>query len=195
MEAIVLGLIRHTDKASVLRCYTRAHGRINYIVYGSRQRLAGVCNPLSVVDITVAGKIDPAGTTMPVVKEMTLTYVPQQLNTDVRRQSVALFMAEILSNLLVHPLGDEQLYAFLCDTVTDLDRAEDIADVHLRFLRTLCTYMGFTISEEEHLDLLAQPRTRDERQSLLKALCTYIEENADGFRAPKSLDVLMELFD
>ena len=198
MEAIVLGLIRHTDRASILRAYTRTHGRVNYMVYGRssrRQPLMAMQMPLSEVEITSSGKEDPLSGTMPTLKEISLTHVPHCIPNDLRRQSVALFIAEILASLLVHPMADEQLYDFLRDTIADLDESPDTENVHLRFLHGLCMHLGVAIDEEQHPELFLRPTSRHERQQLLGALCAYLEQQMDGFRTPKSLDVLMELFD
>lgn len=195
MEAIVLGIVRHSDKASVLRAYTRAHGRVNYMVYGRRKQ-AGQFAPLSVVELIASGKEDTIYTdSIRTLKESSLIYVPQRLQNDIMRQSVAMFIAEVLSSLLVHPLGDEAMFDFLLATIRDLDTTDDVANVHLRFLRSLCVQLGIAIDAGEHPELLCEVHTRVERQRMLQALCFYIEQQIDGFRSPKSLDVLTELFD
>lgn len=39
------------------------------------------------------------------------------------------------------------------------------------------------------------PTTRAERQKQLLALCRYFEEHVETWQNPRSLDVLMEVFD
>lgn len=196
MEAIILGLIRHSDKASILRTYTRTHGRVNFIVYGSRKRYAALYTPLSIVEIISSGnQTSIQSPSMPAVKEASLSYIPQSITQDVVRQSVCLFIAEILGSILVHPMADDDMFNFILSTIKDLDCSDDVANVHLRFLRNLCLHLGVAIDEEEHPELVAAVHTRQERQQMLQALCFYIEQHIDGFRSPKSLDVLMELFD
>ena len=54
IDAIVLTLQPHTDKAHILHAYTRAGGRVNYRVYGlmSRKKNIGLYTPLSLLQIT-----------------------------------------------------------------------------------------------------------------------------------------------
>lgn len=196
MEAIILGLIRHSDKASILRTYTRTHGRVNFIIYGARKRYSALYTPLSIVEIISSGRQQPIqSSAMPAVKEASLLYIPQSLTQDVVRQSVCMFIAEILSSILVHPMADEEMFNFIVSTIKDLDCSDDVANVHLRFLRNMCLHLGVAIDEQEHPELVVDVHTRQERQQMLQALCLYIEQHIDGFRSPKSLDVLMELFD
>ena len=52
-DAIVLSLQPHSDKAHVLHAYTRAGGRVNYMVYGlGKKNAAGKYTPLSIVQLT-----------------------------------------------------------------------------------------------------------------------------------------------
>ena len=199
MEAVVLSLQKHTDRASILHAYTRSCGRINYMVYGARSRKKGqaVYSPLSIVEVNAmpVGAESVDSTKPMTLREASLRYVPEQIPYDVRRQSVALFMAEVLQSLLRHPMKDERMYDFLVASIYDLDKAQDVENVHLRFLVGLCRELGFAIDEEVDGQLLIVPNTREERQRLLRSLCQYIEKHVDDFQYPKSLDVLMALFD
>ena len=47
----------------------------------------------------------------------------------------------------------------------------------------------------DHPNWFLQPTSRSERQQRLRELITYYEEHIDDFHPPKSLDVLMEVFD
>ena len=55
--------------------------------------------------------------------------------------------------------------------------------------------LGIGIDDTEHPNWFIAPASRNERQHRLRSLTTYYEEHIEDFRPPKSLDVLMEVFD
>ena len=191
-SAIVLNLPRRGDTSHVLHAYTRACGRVNYMVYGagSKKKSSAIYAPLSIVELTADIRPDRP---LPAVKEARLIYVPDVM--DMRRQSVALFIAEVLYLILQHPMRDEAVYAFLEKTVHDLMEAEDVENVHLRFLAGFATALGIGINADEESPLLRVPQNRKDRQSLIGEWCDYYQLHLEDFRRPKSIDVLSELFD
>jgi DNA repair protein RecO (recombination protein O) len=106
-----------------------------------------------------------------------------------------MFMAEILLNTLRHPMSDQPLFDWLCRMIMHLDQATDISNLHLHFLIEYATFIGFGIDDTEHPEWFLVPRNRLERQQRLRELTTYYEQHIEDFRAPKSLDVLIEVFD
>ena len=190
--AIVLNLQRRGDTSHVLHAYTRACGRVNYMVYGagSKKKSSAIYAPLSVVELTADIRADRP---LPAVKEARLLYVPDVM--DLRRQSVALFIAEVLYMVLRHPMQDEVVYRFLDATVHDLMEAEDVENVHIRFLSGFANALGIGVNEDEESPLLRVPQNRKDRQSLIEEWCDYYLLHLEDFRRPKSIDVLIELFD
>ena len=167
-DAIVLSLQPHSDKAHVLHAYTRAGGRVNYMVYGlGKKNAAGKYTPLSIV----------------------------QLTTDDRsvrnKRAIALFISEVLFHVLRHPMQDEPLYDFITQAITELDSTSEPQNFHLLFLSGFAAKLGFAMPEQD----TPLPTTRAERQKQLLALCRYFEEHVETWQNPRSLDVLMEVFD
>lgn len=191
-SAIVLNLQRRGDTSHVLHAYTRACGRINYMVYGagSKKKSSAIYAPLSIVELTADIRADKP---LPTIKEARLLYVPEIM--DMRRQSVALFIAEVLYHILRHPMQDEALFRFLDTTIHDLNESKDIENVHLRFLSGFANALGIGVNEDADSLLLRVPKNRKDRQSLIEEWCDYYQLHLEDFRRPKSIDVLMELFD
>lgn len=192
-ESIVLNLQRRGDASHVLHTYTRACGRVNYMVYGagSKKKSTAIYSPLSLIEVTADIRADRP---LPSVKEARLIYyIPQ--TADIRRQSVALFVTEILYNTLRHPMQDEQMFDFLAGTIHDIAEAEDIENVHLRFLSGFATVLGIGVNEVDGASLLRMPINRKDRQNLIQEWCDYYQLHLEDFRRPKSIDVLTELFD
>lgn len=192
--AIILSVQRYSDRASIVRAYTRACGRSNYIVYGlgSRRKGAGVYTPMSIVELTLK---QDAGRDMATIVDAHLAYVPKRMGTDIRRQTVALFVAELLQNTLRHPLRDDALFDRVMMTAVELDEAEDIENVHLRCMVELAMHLGVGIDEERHPELVTPPQGRAARQQQLTDLCDYYARHIDGWQPMCSADVLRELFD
>lgn len=189
-QAIVLSLSKHKDNLCILHLYTAAHGRESYAVYGNKYK--GLLSPLSWVEVTSSVR---ASKGMPVVSSVSLVYHPRNLPNDIKRQCVAMFIAEILGLTLLHPMEDAALFDLLCSVVRDTDLRRDIENVHLAFLLQYAALLGIGIDAEEHPAWYSQPATREERQRRLHDLCAYYERHIDTFTSPKSLPVLMEVFD
>ena len=193
VTAIVLSLQPYSDKAHILHAYTREGGRVNYMVYGlGRKKNAAQYAPLSLVEIVESASPSRA---MRTIKQSRLLYVPSRTMTDMRRQSVALFIAEVLYRTLRHPMEDPNLFAFLEQTVQMLDQCDEPENLHLQFLIGLASLLGFAIDEDARPDLVAAPANRAERQARLLALCDYFATHIDDWQSPRSLPILMEIFD
>ena len=103
MLAIVISLQPYSDRAHILHTYTREHGRMNYMLYGlGKKKSQALYAPMALLEIEVS----PSSKALPSVKEAHLAFVPQHLHTDMSRQTVALFIAEVLYRTLRHPMAD-----------------------------------------------------------------------------------------
>ena len=191
-SAIVLNIARYSDTGSIVHLYTAEHGRMQYAVYGNK--LKGVLRPLSVIEYTSTRR-NNAPTQMGTLSSASLLYPLQLLTIDVQRQCVAMFVAEVLASTLRHPMSDQPLYEWLCEVIQHLDQDAEISNLHLRFLLDYATYLGIGIDDTEHPEWFIAPNNRSERQQRLRELIAYYEEHIEDFRAPKSLEVLMEVFD
>ena len=192
MSAIVLSLTKYSDTGSIVHLYTAEHGRMQYAVYGNKYK--GLLRPLSIIDFTFT-KRNNAPSQMGTLSSVTLLQPPQRLSIDVQRQCVAMFIAEILSTTLRHPMSDQPLFDWLCRVIQRLDQEENVRDLHLDFLLDFATHLGIGVDDTEHSDWFVVPANRQARQQRLREICAYYEEHIEDFRQPKSLDVLMEVFD
>ena len=191
-SAIVLNITRYSDTGSIVHLYTAEHGRMQYAVYGNK--LKGVLRPLSIIEYTSTRR-NNAPTQMGILSSASLLYPLQRLTIDVQRQCVAMFVAEVLASTLRHPMSDQPLYEWLCEVIQHLDQDEEISNWHLRFLLDYATHLGIGIDDTEHPEWFIAPNNRSKRQQRLRELIAYYEEHIEDFRAPKSLEVLMEVFD
>lgn len=193
-DAIVLALTPHSDRAMLLSVYTRHRGRQNYLVYGvgSRKQRKAVFTPLSRVSLSIDEQ-----PTRPIqtLRDIQFRVVPEQSVSDIRRQTVALFVAEVLFRTIRHPMEDESLFELIDTTAEAIEHDPHPENVHIDFLREFCTVIGFALDEEQHAALLQTPTTHAERRQTLLGLCNYLHEHVEDWVQPKSLDVLMTVFD
>lgn len=185
-DAIVLSLQPHSDKAHVLHAYTRAGGRVNYMVYGlGRKHPIGMYSPLSLIQITA----NHDSAKPPTVKEATLLST-FNFQLSPYKRTIALFIGEVLYHVLRHPMTDERMYDFIEQAVHALDQTNEPQNFHLQFLLGFAAKLGFEMEEEIPL-----PHTRKERQEALQTICNYFAKHVETWQNPRSLDVLMEVFD
>lgn len=138
MEAIVISLQKHNDKSCILHLYSREKGREQCMVYGNKWK--SVLTPMAIVDITYSGN---TRLTIPSVGSVTLNYVPKRMHMDVERQCMAMFMAEVMSKTLQHPMEDVALYDYLTQVIRDIDTADNISEQPMQFLTRLSMLLGY----------------------------------------------------
>jgi DNA repair protein RecO (recombination protein O) len=84
------------------------------------------------------------------IKEYRWAYLYDHLFSDVIKNSVALFMVELLFKCLKQPESNADLYNFVEDSLQHLDKANQIvtANFPLFFALHLAVFFGFRISDE-----------------------------------------------
>ena len=181
-DAIVLSLQPHSDKAHMLHAYTRTGGRINYMVYGlGKKNTSGKYSPLSILQLTTDKKS---------IRTAQLSYVPDSIITDPYKRTIAIFISEVLYHVLRHPMPDEPMFTFIERAVRELDQSTEPQNFHIAFLVDFAAQLGFAMEQTPDF-----PTTRSERQKTLHDLCNYFEEHVETWQNPKSLDILMDVFD
>ena len=82
------------------------------------------------------------------------------------------------------------MFDFIAQSAETLAKTDQPQNFHLSFLVGFAAKLGFAMSEEPEL-----PEKRADRQRQLRMLCDYFNEHVETWETPKSLDVLMEVFD
>lgn len=193
-EAIVLGLRKHSDKMSVLNVYSRSEGRLALQVYGAmgKHKVRAAYQPLSVVEISY--EVNPTRT-VPTLATIDTVYLPEQIYGDIRKQTIALFVTEMLMLTLIHPMEDSRLYEFIVDFVHELNGTSAPENIHILFMYRLAELLGIGIPDAcDNEQIMAATLSRTARQQQLRQLCDYYMEQMESFRMPKSLDILIEVF-
>lgn len=144
-EGIVLHSTRYSDFASIVTIYTRQFGRNAYMVYGKGKKKSiykpAFFQPFSMVELDVCHSPKKE---IQQIKDIKLSFLPQTLFFDPVKNSIALFLSEILFKVLSQAEKDEQLYSFLENSIKILDTMEEgTLNFHLIFLLQLTRFLGF----------------------------------------------------
>ncbi|MBQ7192597.1 MAG: recombination protein O N-terminal domain-containing protein [Paludibacteraceae bacterium] len=135
-EAVVLAIQPYKDNASIVHLYTREQGRIQCLSYGKKFRFY----PLTWIDIIAKQRSKDS---FFYITYSALHFVPQQLSESPQRQSIALFVSEVLYKTLKHPMQDEQVFQFICQTIQRIDLSDSIETIHLDFLKDFSVLLGY----------------------------------------------------
>ena len=233
-KAVVLTSIKYGDTSLIVKIFTASDGLKTYLLKGILSSKKGklrtaLFQPLTQLEI-VANHRNKG--TLESIREAKVNYHYQTLHTQITKNAMTLFLAEMLSNSIHEEEQNLELFNFLEASLQWLDINEDISNFHLYFLLLLTKYLGFypdvnnitapcfdllegafistpslnpIIVEQNlfyfkqflgiHFDAIDSVKMRKaNRQELLKSLVLYFELHLQGFRKPKSLAILNEVF-
>ena len=232
-KGIVLTSLKYGDADLIVKCLTE-EGIRSYMlkrIIGSKSKKIKLAyfQPLSLLELTAnhnqKGRLNS-------IREVRSSYLYQTVPTDIRKQSIALFLAEVLASAIREEESDPSLFEYVEASLIWLDTHDQIANFHLLFLFRLTRFLGFypdtKYSGSRYFDLsegsfsknrplgpfldnekLALFRTliginfddvvnlgwnSEKRQALLEVLLDYYELHLPGFKKPRSLNVLKDVF-
>lgn len=144
-KAVVLNAFRYQEKSLIVKCFTKDFGLKTYFVknaFSKRNKNfnSAYFQPLNQLHIEAFHKEKG---TMEYLREIKLTYAYQSIPFDFYKNSIGIFLAEILSNSIKVEQSDSTLYLFIETALVWLDEHDFNADFHLWFLLNLSKYLGF----------------------------------------------------
>ncbi len=145
-RAIVLHTIKYGDTSCVAYLLTDALGRQNYMVQGVKSRSgkgnkAALLQPMFILEME---GMEIPGAQMHRIKELRNLVPLHSVPFDVRKSTIALFMAEVLYRLVKEVEVNSPLFDFLCAAMVALDAMQDgVANFHLWFMVKLSSLLGF----------------------------------------------------
>ena len=149
-RGIVLHTVRYGEKSVVAYLLTDLLGRQNYIVGGVRSGSRGsrmaLLQPMFLVDIE---GLESPRSQLHRFRELTLAVPLRSLPFDVRKSTIALFMAEVIYRLIKESEPNSPLFDFVYRSVEALDAMDEgVANFHLWFMAGLSRYLGFCPGNE-----------------------------------------------
>lgn len=233
-KAIVFKTIKYGDTSLIVKCFTFEEGIRSYMVKGvlnsKKGKLkAAYFQPLTQLQL-VANHTNK--NTLNSIREAQIVHPYYTIHTSVVKQTIVLFLSEILATIIQEEEKNEGLYTYIETALIWLDTHTEVANFHLLFLLNLSRFLGFypdtsesekigfnlvegsfTNSLHEKLTLYNDKLVllkrllginfdaintisfhKNERQTILRIIVKYFELHLEGFRQPKSLDILETVF-
>lgn len=160
-KGIVLKTVKYGETSLIVNIFTELFGVQSYLVNGVRvssKKGAGKANlfqPAAILDLVVYHN---EMKNLQRIKEFKWSFLYQEVFFNVIKNSVALFMVELLQKTIKQPEPNSDLFYFAEDAFIHLDEAKPVvvANYPLYFAAHLASFFGFRISDEhsESLSIL-----------------------------------------
>ena len=227
---VVLHLTKYGDSGLVVHTIDSEAGRCSYMLRGvgrasrGSSRVSargssvsvGSFHNLAVLDIV---SVANPRSSMALIKDYEPALRLYSLRSDVVKNTIALFISELLYRTVVEQNCDERLFGWLCDAISRLNAVAEtsVANFHLWFLAGFCTVMGFGPAREgifdgcdllrpdnhallrqltaaDFPDAMAIPLTGSRRRDFCEQMVRYISYHLGLNLHLRSLDVLHDLY-
>ncbi|MCF6168662.1 DNA repair protein RecO [Lutibacter sp.] len=173
-KAIVIKSIKYGDTSLIVTCYTKNCGIKTYLLKGIlKSRKAKIkpayFQPLMQLNLTVnhnnKGSLNS-------IRDIEILHFYNSIYTDIKKQTIALFLAEIVYYAIREEEQNNTLYKYLETSFLWLDTHSNISNFHLLFLLNLTKFLGFypemNISNKIYFDLLEGNFTNFNNVNLVK---------------------------
>ncbi len=146
-RGVVLNTVKYGDSSMVAQLLTDCGGRQSFMVQGVRSargrgsKLA-LFQPLFALEFE---GVQPSRGELHRFGEVRSGITLRQTPFDLRRSTIALFIAEVLYRLVKESEPNEQLFNFVWGSIEALDILDEgVANFHLWFLSNLSRFLGFS---------------------------------------------------
>ncbi len=146
-EAILLSRIAYSETSLIVKFYTKKNGLQTYLFQGGKKK-AAYLGPLTICDIEYFGR--PESDLLKISK-CEIKEVCHDISINVFKNSLAFFIAELLSKIIHQSEADEKLYNFLKNQINELNVSTQVAEFSNMFLIKLWNYLGITPSVESEI--------------------------------------------
>lgn len=148
-KAIVLSSVKYGEADLIVKMYTEKGVKsylLKRILKAKKGKLkAAYFQPLTQLEI-VASHNDKGN--LNYIREAKISHPYQTLTTNIIKQSIVIFLSEVLSKSLQEEEENPQLFRFLETSLIWLDTHTTISNFHLLFLVQLSKHLGFYPDKE-----------------------------------------------
>ncbi|MDC6362313.1 MULTISPECIES: DNA repair protein RecO [Flavobacteriaceae] len=159
-KAIVLSSLKYGDTSLIVRAFTESDGLKSYLLKGVLSSKKGKLKPAyfqPLMPLEIVANHRNKGT-LESIKEVKVAMPYKTLHTDILKNSVVLFLAEMLGNSIQEQEKDQALFNYLEYSLHWLDEHPLSPNFHILFLINLTKYLGFypdtSYGNEPYFDLL-----------------------------------------
>jgi len=144
-KAIVINTIKYGDTSLITTCYTQKYGKKVYMLKGvlkakKAKIKAAYFQPLMQLNLTANHNNKGILNSL---RDAEVLNFYNSVYTDLKKQSIALFLAEILYYAIQEEEENTALYQYLETSFLWLDVHDKVSNFHLLFLLNLTKFLGF----------------------------------------------------
>jgi DNA repair protein RecO (recombination protein O) len=144
-RGIALHTVKFSETSIIAKVYTEQFGLQSFIIKGARKKGSkirpGLFQPLTLLELTLYHR---EKNSLHTLKEAGIIHPYQTLHSDIRKSSIALFLAEVIYKSICEEESNPGLFGFLFETCMKLDGLQGTFPVfHLVFLARLTKFLGF----------------------------------------------------
>jgi len=144
-RGIVLHSTKYSDSSLIVKIYTEDFGLQSYILRSARSRKSkmkvGIFQPLALLNFVVSHNKKQG---LQFIKEITECQHFSGIPYDIKKSSIAFFIAEVLCKAIREEEQNKALFDFIYSSIQALDTTEErVSEFHLMFLLELTKYLGF----------------------------------------------------
>lgn len=214
---ILLHTTKYGDSSIILHGFTREQGRKSFIIRGVGKKKGSnstaLLHPLSILETELRPGADYS---IAQLKDYSAKYPLHSLRSNVIKNTIAIYMSELLYRTLRDSEGDPALYDFIEKAILTLNSLEgSTPNFHIWFTIKYISMLGFmpdssslfafdifTPQERELLakflttgieELLLLPLKRETRNEFIETLVKFLEQSLGQRIEIKSLNVLHQV--
>ncbi|MBR1510027.1 MAG: DNA repair protein RecO C-terminal domain-containing protein [Bacteroidales bacterium] len=199
------------DNAIVVHTLSKEYGRRGFLLRSAKKTAGALLLPLNILEADV---VENPKSELWTIKNLLLKDSLQGIRGNLQKNTITLFMAEVLMRTLKDGTNEDGLYEWCVGSILTFNALEsDWTNFHVRFLMELAGALGFRPSfqsiapfAQEQLQPMKQlleadftasmllPLSGATRSALCEDLLRYLSYHTDTNIQVKSLDVLKELY-
>ncbi|MCK0161385.1 DNA repair protein RecO [Allomuricauda sp. F6463D] len=144
-KAIVLSSLRYGDTSLIVRVFTQSDGVKSYLlkgVFGSKKAKIRPAYFLPLMQLEIVANHKNKGT-LESIRDVKVAVPYQTMHTDIVKNSMVLFLAEMLGISIQEQEQDESLFNYLTYALNWMDGHKLSPNFHILFLLNLTKYLGF----------------------------------------------------
>ena len=144
-KAIVINTLKYGDSSLIVTCFTENCGLKTYMLKGILSSKKGKLKtayfqPLMQLNITAnhnnKGRLNS-------IREAEILNYYTSIYTNIKKQAIALFLAEIIYSSIREEEKNQTLFQYLDTSIQWLDTHDHIANFHVLFLLNFTKFLGF----------------------------------------------------
>ena len=210
-ELIVLHTTKFGENSLVVHTLSREYGRRSFLVRGVGKKALALFLPLNILEADI---VETTKSNLYTAKNMVLRYPLMGIRNDMFKNSMTMFMSEVLYRAIKDGCNEDGLYDWCEKVILLLDAMKtDYSNFHLRFLLELCISLGFSpqssdlkpfagenyplvekFIQSDFAQSMLIPLNGQTRNQLAEDILRYIEFHTESALSINSLKVLRELF-